>query len=77
MCLAVPMKVIQIKGDMAVVESSGLRREVGIMLLDKVKLERLGAHPRRVRHLQADQEAGPRNPGHLRAGEVLWLKQPR
>lgn len=39
MCLAVPMKVIQIKGDMAVVESSGLRREVGIMLLDKVKLK--------------------------------------
>jgi len=38
MCLAVPMKVIEIKGDMAVVESTGLRREVGIMLLDKVKL---------------------------------------
>jgi hydrogenase expression/formation protein HypC len=32
------MKVIEIKGDMAIVESSGLRREVGIMLLDKVKL---------------------------------------
>lgn len=38
MCLAVPMKVIKMKGDMAVVESSGLRHEVGIMLLDKVKL---------------------------------------
>jgi hydrogenase expression/formation protein HypC len=38
MCLAVPMKVIEIKNDMAVVESSSLRREVGIMLLDKVKL---------------------------------------
>ncbi len=38
MCLAVPMKVIQIKGDMAIVESAGLHREVGIMLLDKVKL---------------------------------------
>ncbi len=38
MCLAVPMKVIEIRGDMGVVESSGLRREVGIMLLDKVKL---------------------------------------
>jgi hydrogenase expression/formation protein HypC len=37
MCLAVPMKVVEIKGDMAVVESAGLRREVGIMLLDKVK----------------------------------------
>jgi hydrogenase expression/formation protein HypC len=38
MCLAVPMKVIETHGDMAVVESAGLRREVGIMLLDKVKL---------------------------------------
>jgi hydrogenase expression/formation protein HypC len=38
MCLAVPMKVVEIAGDMAVVESAGLRREVGIMLLDKVKL---------------------------------------
>ena len=38
MCLAVPMKVIEINNDMAVVESAGLRREVGIMLLDKVKL---------------------------------------
>ena len=37
MCLAVPMKVVEIKGDMAVVESSGLRREAGITLLDKVK----------------------------------------
>ena len=38
MCLAVPMKVIEIKGDMAVVESAGLRREVGTMLLDRVRL---------------------------------------
>jgi hydrogenase expression/formation protein HypC len=38
MCLAVPMKVVGIKGDMAVVESAGLRREVGIMLLANVKL---------------------------------------
>ena len=38
MCLAVPMQVIEIKGDMAVVESTGLRRDIGIMLLDKVKL---------------------------------------
>ena len=38
MCLAVPMKVVEIKDDMAVVESAGLRRDVGIMLLDKVKL---------------------------------------
>jgi hydrogenase expression/formation protein HypC len=38
MCLAVPMKIIEIKGDMAVVESAGLRRDVGVMLLDKAKL---------------------------------------
>jgi len=38
MCLAVPMQVREIMGDMAVVESAGLRREVGVMLLDKVKL---------------------------------------
>jgi hydrogenase expression/formation protein HypC len=30
--------VIEINNDMALVESSGLRREVGIMLLDKVKI---------------------------------------
>jgi hydrogenase expression/formation protein HypC len=38
MCLAVPMKVIEIKGDMAVVESAGLRREVGTMLLDRIRM---------------------------------------
>jgi hydrogenase expression/formation protein HypC len=38
MCLAVPMKVVEIKGDMAVVESAGLRREVGITLLAKARL---------------------------------------
>ncbi len=38
MCLAVPMKVVEIKGDMAVVESAGLKREVGVMLLDRVRL---------------------------------------
>ncbi|MCX6558728.1 MAG: HypC/HybG/HupF family hydrogenase formation chaperone [Candidatus Aminicenantes bacterium] len=38
MCLAVPMKVVEIKGDMAVVESAGLRREVGIMLLASIRL---------------------------------------
>jgi hydrogenase expression/formation protein HypC len=38
MCLAVPMKIIEIQGDMAVVESAGLRREVGVMLLDKPRV---------------------------------------
>lgn len=38
MCLAVPMKIIEIQGDMAVVESAGLRREVGVMLLDRARV---------------------------------------
>jgi len=38
MCLAVPMKIIEIRGDMALVESAGLRREVGIMLLAKARI---------------------------------------
>ena len=38
MCIAVPMKVVEIKGDMGVVENRGIQREVGIMLLDDLKL---------------------------------------
>ena len=38
MCIAVPMKVIEIKDDMGVVENRGIRREVGIMLLDDLKI---------------------------------------
>lgn len=38
MCLAVPMKIVEITGDMAVVESAGLRREVGIMLLANARI---------------------------------------
>ena len=38
MCIAVPMKVVEIKGDMVVVENRGIQREVGIMLLDDLKL---------------------------------------
>ena len=33
MCLAIPMKVIEVKGDRAVVSSSGLKREIGLQLL--------------------------------------------
>lgn len=36
MCLAVPMKVIEKKGDMGEVEVGGVKREVGLMLLDDV-----------------------------------------
>ena len=38
MCLAVPMKIIQINGDMGVVEMDGIRREVGLMLLDDARI---------------------------------------
>ena len=38
MCVAVPMKVIQIKGDMGVVESQGVQREVGLILLDDIQI---------------------------------------
>ena len=39
MCLAVPMKVIEIKGEMGVVENKGVKREVGFMLLEDVKID--------------------------------------
>lgn len=38
MCLAVPMAVKEINGDMGVVESGGVSMEVGISLLDDVKI---------------------------------------
>ena len=39
MCIAVPMKVIEIKNDMGVVEGNGVTREVGIMLLEDLKID--------------------------------------
>ncbi len=38
MCLAVPMKVKEIKEDMGEVEVGGVTREVGLMLLDDVEV---------------------------------------
>ncbi|MDQ1353933.1 MAG: hydrogenase expression/formation protein HypC [Acidobacteriota bacterium] len=38
MCIAVPMNVTEINGDMGVVEYSGVRRNVGLMLIEDVKL---------------------------------------
>jgi len=38
MCLAVPMKIIRINGDMGVVEVDGIRREVGLMLLEDSRI---------------------------------------
>ena len=38
MCLAVPMRVIEVKGNMAVAELGGVRREVGLHLLKDIKV---------------------------------------
>ena len=38
MCIAVPMNVVEINGDMGVVEHSGVKREVGLMLMEDIKL---------------------------------------
>ncbi len=38
MCIAIPMNVKEINGDMGMVEYNGVRREVGLMLLEDVKL---------------------------------------
>ena len=38
MCLAVPMKIIQINSDMGIVEVDGIRREVGLMLLEDSRI---------------------------------------
>lgn len=37
MCLAVPMKVISLKKEFAIVELSGVKREVNIQMLPHVK----------------------------------------
>lgn len=38
MCLAVPMRVVEVKGDMGVAELGGVRREVGLHLLEEVEV---------------------------------------
>ncbi len=38
MCLAIPMRVIRIDGDKGVVEIGGMRREVGLQLVEGVKV---------------------------------------
>ncbi len=38
MCIAIPMNVKEINGDIGIVESQGVRREVGLMLMDDVKI---------------------------------------
>lgn len=38
MCLAIPMKVVEIEGSKGVVEYSGIKREVGLQLLEEVSI---------------------------------------
>jgi len=38
MCLAVPMRIIEIRGEMGDVEVGGVKREVGLMLLEDAKV---------------------------------------
>lgn len=38
MCLAIPVKVIKIKGEKAVVDADGLQKEISIMLLPQIKV---------------------------------------
>ena len=38
MCLAVPMKVIKIEGEEAVVELEGVKKEISLTLLDDVRV---------------------------------------
>jgi hydrogenase expression/formation protein HypC len=38
MCLAIPAKVKSIKGDMAIVDVSGVQREASVMMTPKVKV---------------------------------------
>ncbi len=38
MCLAVPLKIISIKGKMGIGELGGVKKKVSLMLLDKVKV---------------------------------------
>ncbi len=38
MCIAVPMKVVEINDNMGIVEYSGVKRDVGLMLMEDIKL---------------------------------------
>jgi hydrogenase expression/formation protein HypC len=37
MCLAIPAKVIELRGDMATVDMEGIRREVNVLLVPDIK----------------------------------------
>lgn len=39
MCLAIPMKVVEIEGNKGIVEYTGIKREVGLDLLEDVEVD--------------------------------------
>ena len=39
MCLAVPMRVVTIEGDVAICEIDGVRREANLMMIDDVAID--------------------------------------
>ncbi len=38
MCLAIPMKILNIDGDFAIVESAGLKKKINIQLLKQARV---------------------------------------
>ena len=42
MCIGVPMKVVRIEGDRGVAEIGGIEREVGLQLMEDIKLQDKG-----------------------------------
>lgn len=38
MCLAIPVRVIAVKNDSAIIDADGVQREVNIALIDKVEI---------------------------------------
>ena len=39
MCIAIPVKIIEIKGKLGIGEEGGVKRKVSLLLLDEVKVE--------------------------------------
>ena len=37
MCLGIPMKVVEVKGETGIVEDRGVKREVGLIFVEDVK----------------------------------------
>ena len=38
MCLGIPMQIVEVDGDVGIVEAGGIKRKVGLMLIDEAKV---------------------------------------